>query len=101
MADLLPDIYSYIQSVISPVTKEGLEDIILKVTAHTNLTKEEAQIIVPLFFEEIRNSMLANEMVIIRRLGMFYISNPIDNNNKVRVFPKFKASKALVKKLNE
>ncbi len=97
--EFLPDIEDYLESVSTPVQISELDDIIDHVAAKTGLDIEQASIVVQSIFQEIRNAMLRGESVTFRGLGEFYISSP-KNGNKIRIFPKFKPHKSLIRKMN-
>jgi nucleoid DNA-binding protein len=82
-----------------PVDVSEVQDIIDAVASSTNLSQDQSTRIVRLFFEELRNSILKGEAVSFPRLGSFFISSPMTNNNVKRVFPKFEPSLILIKKL--
>ena len=92
MPELYDDIYEYLgsQDNIRSVTAKGLEEYIHKVCAHTKLDLKEATLITRLFFQEIRNSMLRGDFVLLGSLGKFYISSPRTTGNKKDIRPRFK-----------
>jgi nucleoid DNA-binding protein len=98
----LPNIEEYLASRGdgSPVEANDLDHIVDAVCAYCGFTKEQSQRILCLFFQEIRNAMLAGDIVDIRGLGSFFISSPKVTSNKERVFPKFKAKKSFSRRLN-
>ena len=101
--ELLPDIEDYLESIDNnlPVSTAGLEDIEGAIIAKTGLNEHDAKVILRLFFQELRNSLLRKNKVDIRSLGRFYISSPATSNNSKKVFVKFKPKKSLLDKLNE
>lgn len=96
----LPDIDDYLESIDDnlPIYINELEEIIENVAANSNLSKEQASIIVREYFQVIRNLMLRGHRVMLRGLGSFLISYKL---NKKRIFPKFIPCSNLKKKLNE
>ena len=101
--ELLPDIEDYLESIDHnlPVSTVGLEHIEGSIVANTKLNEHDSKVILRLFFQELRNSLLRKNKVDIRSLGRFYISSPATSNNTKKVFVKFKPKKSLIKKLNE
>ena len=101
--ELLPDINSYLESLDNkqPVSVQELDHLIDIVVAKTSLNEDAAKVVVRLFFQEIRNALLRNECVTLRGLGNFQVSSPNSSGNKIRVFPKFKPSPLLVRRLND
>lgn len=83
-----------------PVEVPELGTIIDIVSSKTNLNKEEAEQIVKLYFQEIRNIMLSGKIAYIPNFGTFFISSPKTTKNKTRVFAKFNPSKVIVERLN-
>lgn len=83
------------------ISINGLDELIVKIKAKTGLSLEESEIVVRWFFQEIRNSMLRGDIVILAELGKFFISSPKTSKNKIRIFPKFKLFKKVIKKINE
>lgn len=98
----LPGIDQYLSSQGdgAPIDISGLDHIIEAITAYCGLTKEQSNRILCLFFQEIRSSMLRGDVVDLRSLGSFFVSSPKVTSNIQRVFPKFKAKKSLIKRLN-
>jgi nucleoid DNA-binding protein len=83
-----------------PIRVDDLDYIVQGIVAHCGLTEAQAQRVLALFFEEIRGCMLRGEIVDIMGFGEFFISSPLVTGNKSKIFPKFKAKKALLNKLN-
>jgi nucleoid DNA-binding protein len=83
-----------------PVEVPEVQHIADALVAFTNLTKEQAQRILALFFQEIRSAMLNGEVVDIRGLGSFLVSSPSTTSNAKKVFAKFQPKRSLVKRLN-
>jgi nucleoid DNA-binding protein len=100
---LLPGITEYLESVDDniPVTSAGLEELVAKVRASTGLNEESSAIIIKLFFQEIRNQILKSNTVMLKGLGKFFMSSPKINNNKKKIFPKFKPFKELIAIVNK
>lgn len=100
---LLPGIQDYLESVTDKksVSSQGLDELIYRICAKTGLKKEISALLVSLLFSEIRNAMLRGDIVSIRELGNFYIKSPSNSKNKIRVFPKFKPYKNLLKRMND
>lgn len=99
---LPPNIESYLQNnnYNAPINVSNNQELIYKVIASTGLNYESAKIIIEYIFEEIRNQIFNNKIVIIKKLGKFLISSPI-NGTKKKIFIKFKPYKELMRKLNE
>lgn len=83
-----------------PIEAKELDHICDALIAYCGLTKEQAQRILSLFFQEIRTAMLKGEVVDIRSFGTFFISSPLTTGNSKKVFPKFKAKKSLIKRMH-
>jgi hypothetical protein len=99
----LPDINQFLTGLGNqcPVTVPELGDIVEEVSARTKLSEDQANQVVKLFFQEIRGHLLRNGMVDISSLGRFFISSPSISGNKKRIFPKFKAKRSLIKRMND
>jgi len=97
-----PDIHEYLETVENrkSVSAKGLEETALKVRAATGLDNDVSSDIVKHFYQEIRNSMLRGDAVVLRGLGKFFISSP-RSGNKAKVFPKFEPYDNLLDGLNE
>jgi nucleoid DNA-binding protein len=76
--EFYPDIHDYLENADNSksVKINHLDDIVLKVRAHTGLSEEAANIVVKRFFQEIRNAMLRGEIVIFRGFGKFFVLSP-------------------------
>jgi len=98
--NLLPDIYKLVNDTV-PVYLEDEEEFILNIANKYRLPYETAQIVIDLFFEEMRNIILDNKKLSIPSWGTMHISSPISDGNVKMVFPKFILDKKLKKKLNE
>lgn len=103
MPEFYPDIHDYLDNVDNSKTVNinHLDDIVLKVRAHTGLSKEAANIVVKRFFQEIRNAMLRGEIVTLRGFGNFLVISPKVTNSKKKILPKFKPSPMLLMKIND
>jgi nucleoid DNA-binding protein len=99
--NLLPDIDEYLDSIDNgvPVSILGLEDIVKTITAQTALTEEQSKVVLRLFFQEIRNSILRGDRVCLSKLGNFHVAGPATTGNKRKVFAKFTPSKKLLEKM--
>jgi nucleoid DNA-binding protein len=99
----LPDINEYLtgRGNQCPVTVPELGEIVEKVSSRTKLSEEQANQVVKLFFQEIRGHLLRDGMVDISFLGRFSISSPKTSGTKRKVFPKFKAKRSLIKRMND
>ena len=98
--EFLPDIYSVINSDVD-LFIEDEEDFIEELSIKYDLPFETVNIIVNLFFEEMRNVILSGKQLLIKFWGTMYISSPMTSGNKKMIFPKFRNSQNLVKRLNE
>lgn len=100
---LLPGITEFLESLDDnfPVTTENLDELIALIQSSTGLNKESSEIILRLFFQEIRTQVLKGNSVTIKGFGKFYITSPKTNNNKKKIYPTFKPSKELITNLNE
>lgn len=98
----LPDIEDYLSSHGngSPIDVSELNHITEAIVAYCDLTKEQANRVLYLFFQEIRSEMLKGNVVDIRGFGQFLISSPAVTSNSKKVFPKFKPKKSLIRRLN-
>ena len=101
--ELLQDIEEFMESLDHnlPVSIDNLDHIVGAILSKTKLNEHDAKVIVRLFFQEIRNSLLRKNKVDIRTLGSFYISSPCTTNNLKKIFVKFKQKKSLKDKLND
>lgn len=99
---MLPDIFEYLENIKNKqsVSVKGLDEIIDKVAINTAMSRESAEVVVELFFKEIRKELLKGNEITFRTLGNLFISCPKNSNNKTRVFPKFEPSDILVEDLN-
>lgn len=97
-----PDIeeYQYKLGHGYQVSTYGLENISEEIVAKTTLNKDQAEIIIKTFFQEIRNIVLEGNLVNIKNLGKFLLSSPKTTKNKTQVRLKYKCSKSLIKKIN-
>jgi nucleoid DNA-binding protein len=101
---LLPDIEEYLESISygHPISVGAeLERISSAINSHTTLSKDNGNIVLRLFFEEIRRAVLRGEVVRLRGFGSFYVSGPKTSGNRERVFVKFRPSPILKRRLNE
>jgi nucleoid DNA-binding protein len=98
-----PGIETYLEQVNNErsVNVKGLEDLIARVQVRTGLSLAESEAVVRTFFQEIRNLMLRGEVISLAELGKFFISSPSKSDNKLRVFPKFKLFKKIIRKIND
>jgi nucleoid DNA-binding protein len=101
--EFYPDIHDYLENADNSksVKINHLDDIVLKVRAHTGLSEEAANIVVKRFFQEIRNAMLRGEIVIFRGFGKFFVLSPKVTNSKRKILPKFKPHPQLLMKVND
>lgn len=99
----LPDIEDYLESIDDnlPVSAAGLDYITSKIVLKTGISEEIAEILVKLFFQEIRNKLLKNDIIILKGLGRLLVSSPATTNNKKKIFVKFEPTQSLVDKLNK
>jgi nucleoid DNA-binding protein len=95
------DIYDYLETLENSksVNTKGLEDLVHKVYASTNLNKDACAILVKTFFSELRNAMLRGDSIAFHEVGKFVISSPSTDGKKM-VIPRFYPSKKLVEKIN-
>ena len=84
----------------SPVEVPELDHVGDALVAYCGVTKEQSKRITSLFFQEIRSAMLNGESVDIRGFGTFVISSPLTTDNSRKVFPKFRAKKSLISRMN-
>jgi nucleoid DNA-binding protein len=84
-----------------PIQVSELEYIVDAITAHTNVTKEQATRILSLFFQEIRSLMLRGEIIDIKGFGDFFVSSPKTTGLRKKIFIKFKPKKSFIKRLNK
>lgn len=98
----LPGIEEYLASRGNgqPIEVQELKHITDALVAFSNLSEEQANRILVLFFQEIRSSILKGEIVNIRRLGTFLMSSPKITGTKRKIFPKFIPKYSLTKRLN-
>lgn len=102
MVELFSDIDTYLETTGfgKPISIVGLENIREAIIANTSLDEASADVIIRLYFHEIRNSLLKGEKVYLKNFGTFYVSSPKISNNKRNVFIKFSISKPLKRRLN-
>lgn len=100
--DLLPDIETYLETFESEesVSCEGQEETIYRICAATGLNYESSSTIFKYLFQEIRNSLLRGEKVIVRGIGSFYLKKTNTDEVK-RAFIRFKPNNYILKKINE
>jgi nucleoid DNA-binding protein len=98
----LPDIEEYLtfHGDKVPVEIPELDQVVSAVTARTKLTEDQASQVVRLFFQEIRGILLRGGCVELQDLGQFVISSPKTTGNSKKIFPKFKASRSLSRRMN-
>ena len=103
MPEFYPDIYDYLENADNSksVDVRYLDDLILKVRAHTGLSEDAAKIVVTRFFQEIRNGMLRGDVVTLRSFGKFYVLSPQVTGSKKKILPKFKPAPKLLTKIND
>lgn len=101
--DFYPDIYEYLEGADNSknVKVNNLEDIYLKIRAHTALSREASRELLKWFFQEIRSAMLRGDEVYLRKFGKFRLSSPVTTKNKRKVFLEFKPYENLVNKINK
>jgi nucleoid DNA-binding protein len=99
---LLPNIDAYLESTEfgRPISSTGIEHLRAAIVSHTSLSEDAADAVLRLFFHEIRSAMLKGEAVTLRCLGSFLISSPKTTNNMWKIFPRFRASTILRRRLN-
>lgn len=101
---LLPDIEAYLESISygHPISiGNELERFSATITSYTNLSRENSNLVLRLFFEEIRRALLHGEIVRLRGFGSFFVSSPKLSGNRERIFFRFRPSPILRRKLNE
>lgn len=101
--NLLPDIEYYLQSrkYDRPISLVDIKEIVDEVVTKSILDKDKVEIIIQTLFEEIRNLMLAGEIISLKNLGAFFISSPKVTNNSKTIFPKLNIYKSFKKKLKQ
>ena len=101
--EFLPDIFEYLEQENNSKTIriKNLDEIVYKMHASTALSKEACEIILQLFFQEIRNGMLRGDLIILRDFGKLQLMSPKTSNSKKRIFPKFIIDRKLKRKLND
>jgi len=101
--EFYPDIHDFLENADNSksVKISHLNDIVLKVRAHTGLSEEAANIVVKRLFQEIRNAMLRGEIVTFRGFGKFFVLSPKITGSKRKIKPKFKPSPQLLMKVND
>lgn len=98
--------YSTIDEYLSSVTGEysispkGIEELIERVSTNCFISKENAEIIVLAFFNEVRNQIIKGNEILFRGFGKLSLSSPKTSNTKKRVFVKFKPAIVFIKRLN-
>jgi len=102
MPEFYPDIHEYLEGVQNKksVSAKDLDEMTLRVRAHTGLPREICSEIVKHCFQEMRNAMLRGERVTLRGLGKLYIASPRTGSRK-KIFPKFEPFDRLLSKVNE
>ncbi len=100
--NLPPGIDDYLEKLddLKAVKIDGLDDLLEEILVKTKLNPIEAKIVLQRFFQEIRNSMLRDRLVIIRGLGTFNVQSPKTTGTKKKIFASFKPSPSLKKRLN-
>src|SRR5689334_924227 len=99
--DFYPDIEQYLESVQNntSVSSAGLDELIYKINAITNLGYQASAILLATIFQEIRNSILRGEQVSLQDFGKFFISDSYRGKKRYR-YLKFKAANSFIKKIN-
>ena len=101
MVDFYPDIHEYLETAQrGAVSAKDLDEMVLKVRAHTGLSCEICLEIVEYFFQEMRSAMLRGDQVVLRGFGKLYIASP-KTGSKRKIFPKFEPYNRLLSKVNE
>ncbi len=101
--NLLPDIDAYIDqtcNLASPTTK-GLEELVLRLHASTDLDPKICEELIRLLFQEIRTIILQKQRVKIAWLGTLSILSKNPKVNRHGIFVRFFASPSLRKAINE
>jgi len=83
----------------NPVEVDELSHIKRNLSSKLGFTDEEAERVLSLFFQEIRNLMLRGKTISINNFGSFFVSSPKTTGNKKKTFPKFKPSKNLLNRI--
>jgi hypothetical protein len=73
----LPDIEVYFESrdFGVPITTRGLKHIRFEIMNKTGLDEYQSEVILRLFFEEIRRAVLRGETVYLKNFGRFWVSD--------------------------
>lgn len=88
------------QEIIHKIDVKGIPHIVEAIEAKCGISKEHAERILSLFFNEIRYCMLTGKVVVLNTLGKFYIKSPKVANSK-HIVPCVRFSKSLLEKINE
>ena len=98
----LPDIDDFFERIDhgAPVSIGNFDDIVETICEKTTLNKFQAELVLRLYFQEIRNAIVRGEKVTIRLFGNLFVTSPKTSGSKRQVFVKFGPSKSLIRKLN-
>ena len=72
--ELLPGIDVHLEqnSYNYPIDTYGLEELVFKIKAHTNLEEKKIKMIIKFFFEELRNQISNNKKFYFYGIGSMY-----------------------------
>lgn len=101
MPNFYPDIYEYLETVHNQksVSAKDLDEMVLKIRAQTGLSRDICSEIVKYFFQEMRNTMLRGDQVVLRGLGKLYIASPRAGSRR-KIFTKFEPYNKLLRKVD-
>lgn len=99
---LLPTVSEYLEARGSfyPISTVGLEFIAEAICSKTDLDYDQANKILGLYFQEIRNTILSGKRFYLKNIGYIYLKSPATTNNKKRIFVKLDQSTVIKKKIN-
>jgi nucleoid DNA-binding protein len=98
-----PGIDEYLESIGHgfPINVDGLEEISTAISTKTGLSFEQSEIILRLFFQEIRHAIIRGDVINLRMLGKFLVSSPATTGNSRKVFVKFMPSNELLSRIRK
>ena len=100
---LFPDIEEYLATTDhgSPISLSEANWLIDRVVAKTSASRTQVEIIIRLFLQELRTSILNGEKVRLTNFGTFFVASPTTTGTSRKIFISFKPSPNLIRKLNE
>ena len=89
----MPEYYEDIESYLFNIDNknapsiEGIEEILYKITAHSNLSYDDVSLIIRMLLLEMQKILLNGDTVAITGVGNLLVSSPQTSGNKQMIFP--------------